>query len=188
MQRDQRFLAGAFLAGGFFAVDFFAVDFFAVDFFAVDFEAGAFLADDFFAGADVAAAVVAAAAFFVGAAFFEAACLAADFLAAARRAFRLALRVDDGENLIAVEAAIFTGSPVWGLRPVRAVRWEELNDPKPGQPTLSPLFADEVTIPKKASSTFSASALETAAASETFSSSSALVIVATATSWFAWRT
>jgi hypothetical protein len=35
------------------------------------------------------------------------------------------------------EAAIFTGAPVCGLRPVRAARLVWLNEPKPGHDTLS---------------------------------------------------
>ena len=43
-------------------------------------------------------------------------------------------------NFIAVEAAIFTGAPVCGLRPVRAGRLVVLNEPKPGHATLSPFL------------------------------------------------
>ncbi len=48
-------------------------------------------------------------------------------------------------NFIAVEAAIFTGAPVCGLRPVRAARLVVLNEPKPGQATLSPFLVAFVT-------------------------------------------
>ena len=50
------------------------------------------------------------------------------------------LRVELGVNFIAVEAAIFTGAPVCGLRPVRAARLVVLNEPKPGHATLSPFL------------------------------------------------
>ena len=52
-----------------------------------------------------------------------------------------ACRVALGEKRSAVDAAIFTGSPVCGLRPVRAARLDVLNDPNPGHATLSPFFA-----------------------------------------------
>ena len=50
-----------------------------------------------------------------------------------------------GVNFIAVEAAIFTGAPVCGLRPVRAARLLVVNEPKPGQATLSPFLVDLMT-------------------------------------------
>ncbi len=43
-----------------------------------------------------------------------------------------ALSVALGVNFIAVDAAIFTGAPVCGLRPVRAARLVWLKEPKPG--------------------------------------------------------
>src|SRR4029079_7148479 len=46
------------------------------------------------------------------------------------------LSVALGVNFIAVEAAIFTGAPVCGLRPVRAARLVWLNEPKPGHATF----------------------------------------------------
>ena len=48
------------------------------------------------------------------------------------------LSVALGVNFIAVEAAIFTGAPVCGLRPVRAARLVWLNEPKPGHATFRP--------------------------------------------------
>ena len=45
-------------------------------------------------------------------------------------------------NFIAVDAAIFTGAPVCGLRPVRALRLVVLNEPKPGHATFSPFLVD----------------------------------------------
>ena len=57
----------------------------------------------------------------------------------------VALRVDEALNFIAVEAGICTVAPVCGLRPSRAERWVVLNEPKPGQATLSPPFAASTT-------------------------------------------
>ena len=79
-------------------------------------------------------------------------------------------------NFMRVDAAIFTGAPVCGLRPVRALLFEVLNEPKPGHATLSPFFAALVTVSKKAPMVFSASVLVTPAALATASISSALVI------------
>ena len=55
------------------------------------------------------------------------------------------MRVELGVNFIAVEAAIFTGAPVCGLRPLRAARFVVVNEPKPGHETLSPFLAAAVT-------------------------------------------
>jgi hypothetical protein len=90
--------------------------------------------------------------------------------------------VDDAVNFIAVEAGIFTGAPVWGLRPVRAARALPLNEPKPGHETLSPPFAAPAHSSKNAPRTLSACAFVTPAVPASRSSSSALVIDATATS------
>ena len=79
-------------------------------------------------------------------------------------------------NFIAVEAAIFTVSPVCGLRPVRAARLVVLNEPKPGQATLSPFFVALVTWSKNAPRVRSASAFDTSADFATASISSALVM------------
>jgi hypothetical protein len=51
-----------------------------------------------------------------------------------------------------------------------------LNEPKPGQATLSPFFVDETTWSKKAPIVRSASAFDTPADSATASTSSALVM------------
>jgi len=59
--------------------------------------------------------------------------------------FSAALSVELGLNFIAVEAAIWTGSPVRGLRPVRAWRLDVENEPKPGHDTLSPFDAESTT-------------------------------------------
>src|SRR6056297_2365636 len=88
-----------------------------------------------------------------------------------------AFSVELGLNFIAVEAAIFTGAPVCGLRPVRALRLVVLNEPKPGQATFSPFLVASTTWSKNAPRVRSASALETPAASATASISSALVAI-----------
>jgi len=77
---------------------------------------------------------------------------------------RFAFSVEEALNFIAVEAAIWTGAPVRGLRPVRAGRFEVLNEPKPGHATLSPFLAFATTVSKKAPIVRSASAFETLAA------------------------
>ena len=51
--------------------------------------------------------------------------------------FSSALSVLLEVNFIRVEAAMFTGSPVCGLRPVRAADFEVLNEPKPGHAIFS---------------------------------------------------
>ncbi|HXW82325.1 MAG TPA: hypothetical protein VEJ84_22700 [Acidimicrobiales bacterium] len=131
--------AGAFFAGALTGADFLAAAFLGVDFAT----AGA----AFFAGlpaARVGALVAAATAFrpvvlagaltafvarpedafaaaFAGAAFFE-----ADFLV-----LRSALKPVAGLKRMPLDAAIFTGWPVLGLRPVRALREVGLKLPKP---------------------------------------------------------
>jgi hypothetical protein len=65
---------------------------------------------------------------------------------------------------------------------VRALRWLEENEPKPGQPTLSPDFAELRTVSKNELSTLSACCLLTPAPLATWSSKSDLETVATATS------
>ena len=186
-------MAGAFLAAAFFAGAFLAAAFLAGAFLAAAFLAGAFLAAAFLAGAFLAGAFLAApswpAAFLAGAflaaaflagAFFAAAFFAAAFFAAIGVLYFFPLsvdfRVELAVNFIAVEAAIFTGAPVCGLRPVRAGRLVVLNEPKPGHATLSPFLVVATTVSKKAPIVRSASALDTPAASATASMSSALVI------------
>jgi len=73
----------------------------------------------------------------------------------------------DAWNFMTREALIATGSPVCGLRPVRAARSECEKAPKPGQLTLSAFFTALVTTDANASMTLSASAFETPAASAT---------------------
>lgn len=59
---------------------------------------------------------------------------------------------------------------------MRALRFEVLNEPKPGHATLSPLIADETTRSKNSAIVRSASALDTPAFCDTASINSALVI------------
>jgi len=80
-----------------------------------------------------------------------------------RFGFSSAFSVELGLNFIAVEAAIWTGSPVRGFRPVRAWRFDVENEPKPGHDTLSPFFADSTTRSTNAWMTRSASAAGTLA-------------------------
>src|SRR5690606_19913614 len=84
--------------------------------------------------------------------------------------------VELAENLRAFDALILTGSPVCGLRPVRAARFVTLNEPKPGHETLSPFLAVLTTVSNRAATVRSASALDTPACEATASMSSALVI------------
>jgi len=51
-------------------------------------------------------------------------------------------------NFIAIEAGTWTGAPVCGLRPVRALRLDVLNEPKPGHATFSPFLAEATTSSK----------------------------------------
>jgi hypothetical protein len=59
---------------------------------------------------------------------------------------------------------------------MRAFRFEVLNEPKPGQATLSPFIADEMTRSKNSAIVRSASAFDTPAFCDTASINSALVI------------
>ena len=163
-----------FLAAAFFAGDFLAAAFLA-GLFAAAFLAGAYLAAAFLAGAFLAAAFLAglfAAAFFVAATGVSFFLVSVDYLL-----LRAALSVLLAVNFIRVDAAMFTAAPVWGLRPVRAWDFEVLNEPKPGQATLSPPLAALVTISKKAPTVRSASALLTSALFAIASISSALVML-----------
>ena len=74
---------------------------------------------------------------------------------------RAALRVLLAVNFIRVDAAIFTVSPVAGLRPSRAADLEVLKEPKPGHATFSPFLVFSSTTAKNAVTVFSASALVT---------------------------
>jgi len=55
-------------------------------------------------------------------------------------------------NFIAIEAGTWTGAPVCGLRPVRALRLDVLNEPKPGHATFSPFLAEATTSCSKSRS------------------------------------
>ena len=183
------FFAAAFLAGAFFAA------FLGAAFFAAAFLAGAFFAA--FLGAAFFAAAFLAGAFFClpssqqpsSRSFFLAAFLQqpssqAAFLGAAFFAaivtqlsqLRVDFNVEEALNFMAFDALICTGSPVRGLRPVRAGRLVTLNAPNPGQATLSPCFAPATTVSKNAPIVRSASAFDTLAALATASMSSDLVI------------
>jgi len=59
---------------------------------------------------------------------------------------------------------------------MRAFRFEVLNEPKPGQATLSPFIADETTRSKNSAIVRSASAFDIPAFCDTASINSALVI------------
>src|SRR5437868_10305278 len=50
-----------------------------------------------------------------------------------------------GVNLATLRAAILISDPVWGLRPLRALRWDTENVPKPTRVTRSPFFKAAVT-------------------------------------------
>jgi hypothetical protein len=93
-----------------------------------------------------------------------------------RFGFSAAFSVLLGLNFIVVEAAIWTGSPVRGLRPVRAWRCDVENEPKPGHDTLSPLFAASTTRSTNAEMTASACADETPVFAATAARRSAFVI------------
>ena len=168
------FLGAAFLAGAFFAAflgaAFFAAAFLAGAFFAAflgaAFFAAAFLAGAFFTAAFLAGAFFAA---FLGAAFFTA-------IDTQLSQLRVDFNVEEALNFMAFDALICTGSPVRGLRPVRAGRLVTLNAPNPGQATLSPFFAPATTVSKNAPIVRSASAFDTLAALATASMSSDLVI------------
>ena len=126
----------------------------------------AFLGAAFFAAAFLAGAFFAA---FLGAAFFTA-------IVTQLSQLRVDFNVEEALNFMAFDALICTGSPVRGLRPVRAGRLVTLNAPNPGQATLSPCFAPATTVSKNAPIVRSASAFDTLAALATASMSSDLVI------------
>ena len=73
--------------------------------------------------------------------------------------FTADLKAAPAENFTPFDAAIWTGSPVRGLRPVRAARDERENEPKPGSVTLSSLATAPCTESMNAFSARSASAL-----------------------------
>src|SRR5680860_623128 len=77
-------------------------------------------------------------------------------------------------NFTPFDAAIWTGSPVRGLRPIRALRSVRDQATKPGSVTLSPLATALWTVSINASTAFCAAALLRSAAPATLSTSSDL--------------
>ena len=119
-QRDPTLRAGVLRAGARLAVVFLAAAFRTAVFFAAVFLVAVFLADAFF--------VVALTGVGTGA-----------------RPFTTFLKVMPGVNRTLLEAATFTDSPVWGLRPLRAFRWVGLKAPNPVIATLRPAFTSLIT-------------------------------------------
>jgi pyrimidine deaminase RibD-like protein len=144
--------AAAREAAGRAAVAFAAVAFAAVAFAAVALVAGALLVAVFFAAALLSAA------FFAGA-FFE---------------LSRTLKALEGWNFTPLDAAILTGSPFWGLRPVRALRAVGLKVPKPKIETFSPERAAATTDSANALTAASACLRSRPAAAATASTSSDL--------------
>jgi len=96
------------------------------------------------------------------------------------RVLRAALKAVAGWNFTVLEAAILTGAPVCGFRPVRAARDVGVKVPNPKIDTLLPVLVSSATGSIRAFTVFSATRLSTPAAAATFSTSSVLFI---ATSW-----
>src|SRR5262249_7014568 len=88
--------------------------------------------------------------------------------------FTFFLKSAPTENLTAFEAGMCTGSPVRGLRPVRAERSVRDHAPKPGSVTLSPPETARCTTEMNALTAFSASDLPMPASPATLSTSSDL--------------
>jgi hypothetical protein len=101
------------------------------------------------------AAALAALAARAGAAFLAAALLLAAFLA-----LSASLKPAAGLKRMPFEAAIFTGAPVRGLRPVRALRCVGLKLPKPYRVTFCPDRTWSSIVPTKASTASSACRLD----------------------------
>jgi hypothetical protein len=134
---------------------------FLADFFADDLDAPAFFADaPFFADAF-------ATAFLIGPLLFKA-----------------DLKAEAGANRTLFDAAIFTGAPVCGFRPVRAARDVGVKVPNPKIDTLSPDLVSVITESMKATTAPSALRLSSPALSATESTSSDLF---TATSWLSGK-
>jgi hypothetical protein len=116
----------------------------------------------FFVAFLLAGALLAA---FLGAAFLVEAAFFVVFVAVARPlAFMNSLRDELGVNLIPVEAGMRFGVGSLGdVRPMRAARLTDRNEPKPGHVTRSPPFAADCTVSKYAPSTRSADRLSTSA-------------------------
>ena len=86
--------------------------------------------------------------------------LAAFFaLVAVTLPFTKPFRLAPALNFGALLAAIFTFSPVCGLRPTRALRLPTLNVPKPVMPTFSPFFSALAITPSVASNSSFSTAL-----------------------------
>ena len=92
--------------------------------------------------------------------------------------FTADLKAAPAENFTPFDAAIWTGSPVRGLRPVRAARDERENEPKPGSVTLSSFATAPCTASMSAFNARSASALLSPAPSAMLSTSSDLFTLA----------
>src|ERR1035438_4629112 len=90
-------------------------------------------------------------------------------------AFFAALAAFEALKLMDFEAAILMGAPVWGLRPVRALRDFWLKVPKPTSVTLSPLPTWPAMDSRKQPMAAAAAALVMSAVLATASTSSALV-------------
>ena len=92
--------------------------------------------------------------------------------------FTADLKAAPAENFTPFDAAIWTGSPVRGLRPVRAARDDRENEPKPGRVTLSSFATAPCTASMSAFNARSASALLSPAPSAMLSTSSDLFTLA----------
>ena len=92
--------------------------------------------------------------------------------------FTADLKAAPAENFTPFDAAIWTGSPVRGLRPVRAARDDREKEPKPGSVTLSSFATAACTESMSAFNARSASALLSPAPSAMLSTSSDLFTLA----------
>ena len=132
---------------------------------------GLLVAAAFLAGA----VFLAAAAFLAGAAFLAAAALP--------RLLSDSLNADAGAKRTPLDAAILTGAPVWGLRPIRAARALGEKVPKPKIATLLPALVSAMTDSVTAATAASACFLSSPVLLATASTSSVLF---TGTSWRCW--
>jgi len=157
-----------FFAGAFFAVDFDALDFEVEDFFAADeVDDVDFDVDDFFAGAFFVVEAVLVVVVVVVAPLDDALLRDEPGVAAAARPFTVLagevaaaavsfgsffapeitfLRSAPGVNFGTAFFLVFTGSPVRGLRTVRAARTRFSNEPKPVMATFSPRATSRVMV------------------------------------------
>jgi hypothetical protein len=81
------------------------------------------------------------------------------------------------ENFGTLAAGIRRASPVRGLRPIRALRFEIVKVPKLTSDTLCPFFREVVTAPVKAWSAFPAATLVMPADVAIFAINSSFVII-----------